>query len=112
MAELVDGTVKGGRHPQQSVSGCHVPGVAPSARDLQADSVVVSDPAMIIMQPNSDGRVSIGLAPYCPYAKKKQVRIMRSGIVATMEVEGEMENEYRRIFGSGIVVANSSKIAL
>lgn len=80
--------------------------------DLQADSVVVSDPAMIIMQPNSDGRVSIGLAPYCPYAKKKRITIMRSGIVATMEVEGEMENEYRRIFGSGIVVANSSKIAL
>lgn len=71
----------------------------------------VENAAAIIAQPTADGRgVSIGLAPYLPYSHDKKIMIYRHACVATFQPDRQLSNEYNRIFGSGIVIANAGSL--
>lgn len=70
--------------------------------------VLLDKPAQIIMQPTQQG-MSVGLVPFMPYSIGK-VTVNESAIVSSAEADPELENEYRRIFGSGLVVASAGSI--
>lgn len=66
-----------------------------------AETYRVENPAAIITQPTADGRgVNIGLAPYLPYSKDKNIRIFRHACAAAFEPDIQLVNEYNRIFGT------------
>lgn len=67
----------------------------------------VEDPAVIVLQQTERG-VGVSIAPYMPYAKN--IFITKSGLVAVGDPDTNLENEYNRIFGSGIVVAPAGSI--
>ena len=72
--------------------------------------LVVDKPATIMVQQNEQGQVGVGLAPYMPYVSGK-VFINRSAVASEGTPEIKMENEYSRIFGSGIEIASAGAIA-
>jgi hypothetical protein len=49
--------------------------------------------------------VGVGIAPYMPYAEGK-VTIRITAIAAEADADQKLVNEYNRLFGSGIVIAN------
>ena len=69
----------------------------------------LKSPAVIIVQQTEQG-VGIGLAPYMPYVNGN-VTLSKSAVASHGIPEVKMENEYRRIFGSGIQIAQAGSLA-
>ena len=65
----------------------------------------LKDPAAIVIQQTAKG-VGVALAPYMPYANS-EITLYASAIVSESTPNLDMENEYSRIFGSGIQVVSS-----
>ena len=65
---------------------------------------VVNEPASVMLQ-ERDGGMGVGIAPYMPYAEGK-VNIRLNAIAAEADADQKLVNEYNRLFGSGIVIAN------
>lgn len=70
----------------------------------------LENPASIQLQQTANG-VGVGIAPYMPYAKGK-VYLYKHSIASEAVADEKMENEYRRIFGSGIQVVSAGSIKL
>jgi hypothetical protein len=74
-----------------------------------SDAYDLKSPATIIVQQTEQG-VGIGLAPYMPYVTGN-VCLNKSAVASHGTPEVKMENEYRRIFGSGIQIAQAGSLA-
>lgn len=74
------------------------------------DPVVVKNPAQIVIQQTDGGRVGAAFAPFLPFAKDNTVTFYGRSIVGECEIDINLQNEYNRIFGSGIVVATADNI--
>ena len=68
----------------------------------------LSDPAAIVIQQTEKG-VGVGLAPYMPYALS-EITLNTTAVVSEASPNLNMENEYNRIFGSGIQIASASAL--
>lgn len=67
---------------------------------------VVKEPATIHMVPQGQGTsFGIGLIPFMPYVEGK-VTISKDKVVIVAEPTVEMRNNYSKMFGSGIEIAN------
>jgi hypothetical protein len=71
---------------------------------------VFKNPAAIVVQQTSDGRVGAAFAPFTPFAKDNVVHIYKTAIAGHMEVDVKLINEYNRIFGSGIMIASANEM--
>ena len=71
------------------------------------ESITLKNPAVILMRQTEDGRFTVALAPYMAYAEFGTVIIYRTAIAADCEPDVKMVNEYSRIYGSGIEIANT-----
>jgi hypothetical protein len=69
-----------------------------------ADHFEMKNPAVIVMQQTNDG-LGVALAPYMPYATGN-TQLMKQAIASQATPDVKMENEYNRIFGSGIQIAS------
>lgn len=67
---------------------------------------VLKAPAVVVMQQTADGKYGVGLQPFAPLADGL-VTLFKSSLAATFDVNTQIENEYSRLFGSGIVIANT-----
>jgi len=70
---------------------------------------LLESPAAIMMQRTEQG-VGVGLAPYMPYASGK-IKLHSNAIASSADADLKMENEYNRLFGSGIQIAPAGSIA-
>lgn len=68
----------------------------------------LNSPAQIMMQQTDKG-VGVGLAPYMPYSTST-VELYRHAVAGEAFPDVKMENEYNRIFGSGIQIVSSSTL--
>ena len=66
---------------------------------------VVKEAAQLITQEIEPGRMGVGMQPFVPYSKGN-ITLYKYGINAEFEIDQQVENEYNRIFGSGIVIAS------
>lgn len=69
----------------------------------------LEDPATIMLQPTQSGGMGVGIAPYMPYVQGK-VFLYKNAIAGEGLPEQKMQNEYNRIFGSGIEIAPASAL--
>lgn len=83
-----------------------------SGEDIIADIVkldegvlVLKNPAVIVVQRSEGGQMGVGLQPYTPFATGN-VTLYKTSLIAEFEADMNLVNEYNRIFGSGIVIAN------
>jgi hypothetical protein len=74
-----------------------------------ADHIELKSPAQIVMQQTKEG-VGVALAPYMPYATKN-IELYRHAIASSAVPDVKMQNEYSRLFGSGIEIAPASALA-
>lgn len=70
--------------------------------------VELKSPAAIVLQQTERG-VGVALAPYMPYVEGNY-KIMRSAMAVEGEPNLQMQNEYSRIFGSGIQIVGAGAI--
>lgn len=70
----------------------------------------VKSPANIMLQPTESGAMGVGIAPYMPYATG-DVTIRKNAIAAEATPDIKMENEYNRVFGSGIQIAPANALS-
>jgi hypothetical protein len=74
--------------------------------DEKDDTYLVKDPANIHMVPQGNGgSFGIGLIPFMPYVDGR-LTIKKDKVVITAEPSVEMRNNYSKMFGSGIEIAN------
>jgi hypothetical protein len=69
------------------------------------NAYVLKDPAAIVIQQTQKG-VGVALAPYMPYANS-EITLYLTAIVSESTPNVDMENEYNRIFGSGIEIVSA-----
>ena len=63
----------------------------------------LESPAQIVMQQTKEG-VGVALAPYMPYASG-DIQLFQHAVASEATPDVKMENEYSRLFGSGIQLA-------
>ena len=68
----------------------------------------LDSPAVIMMQPTERG-MGVGVAPYMPYAVGG-ITLNNHAVAAIADADPKMENEYRRVFGSGIQIVPAGTI--
>lgn len=73
------------------------------------DVIVMRNPAAIHLVPaqNSGNQFGIALMPYAPYAEFSKIKIHKDKISIEFEPTVELRNNYSKMFGSGIEIANS-----
>lgn len=73
-----------------------------------AEHIELKAPAQIVMQQTKDG-VGVALAPYMPYSSGN-IDLYRHAIASSVVPDVKMENEYSRLFGSGIQIASAGSL--
>jgi hypothetical protein len=73
-----------------------------------AEHIELKTPAQIVMQQTKEG-VGVALAPYMPYATGN-IDLYRHAIASSATPDVKMENEYSRLFGSGIQIASAGSL--
>ena len=70
----------------------------------------LNSPAQIVMQQTKDG-VGVALAPYMPYASG-EIQMYQHAVTSEAKPDVKMENEYSRLFGSGIQIVSSAPASI
>lgn len=80
--------------------------------DVEVDErgYTFSTPAQIVVQQTQDGRVGAAFAPFVPFAKDGKILFYKESIIAEIELDIKLINEYNRIFGSGIMIAAANEM--
>ena len=67
----------------------------------------VRDPAAIHLVPNQNNNsYGVALMPYVPYAEFNKVTLFKDKIMAEFDPSPDLRNNYSKMFGSGIEIAN------
>lgn len=77
------------------------------------DHIKLKNPATIRVQQTAPGQFQIGLGPFMPTAEEERndrvIELNRIAVVATANPKRDILNEYNKIFGSNIVLADLGK---
>ena len=71
---------------------------------------VVKEAVTLVYRPQEGGKMTVGFAPFMPYAQGS-ISIYDSSILAIGDPQDDLKNEFNRIFGSGIVLAQANDSA-
>ena len=67
----------------------------------------VEQPAVLMPMPDGTGNsVQMGMVPWQPFSKSKQFSIPKDWVVTLSEPAEDIENGYRKSYGSGIDVTS------
>lgn len=72
-------------------------------------AMVIENGVTLVYHQNKEGTVSVGFSPFMPY-HDGTIAIYHTSIAAVTDVKKELLNEYNRIYGSGIVLADASQL--
>ena len=69
---------------------------------------VIKEPAAVHLVPNENQRGTFGIAmiPFMPYAEFSKITVKKAQIAIELEPTMELRNNYNKMFGSGIQIAN------
>lgn len=73
-----------------------------------ATSIILEDAVTLVYQQTEKGQMSVGFAPFMPYADGS-ITLYTTSIASVAEPKQQIRNEYTRIF-TGIVVASPGSI--
>jgi len=75
---------------------------------LKPNEIVMRNPAAIHLVPAQNGGNQFGIAlmPYAPYADFNKITIKMDKVSVEFEPTVELRNNYSKMFGSGIEIAN------
>lgn len=64
----------------------------------------VSDPAVLMPMSSANDKMQMAMVPWQPFSKCKEFDISKRWIITVSEPTQEVEDNYRKIFGSGIEI--------
>lgn len=74
------------------------------------NSKVIKDPVTLVYRPKEDGTMTVGFAPFMPYSEGN-ITLYDTSILGVGEPQKDLKDEFDRIFGSGIVIAQANDAA-
>ena len=74
--------------------------------DWNEETKIITNP--VIMLPV--GKDQLGFSPWIPYVEEKEVPLKEQHIVTVLTPDKRLQNEYNRIYGSGLIVPDADKI--
>lgn len=74
------------------------------------DAKVIKEAATLVYRRQDDGQMTVGFAPFMPYANGS-ITLYDSSILGITDAQDDLKNEFNRIFGTGIVVAQANDAA-
>lgn len=83
--------------------------VIADVKKIDNETYTVESPAVIMLQQTQSGQMGVGIAPYMPYISG-EVIIRKTAIASEGIPEIKMQNEYSRLFGSGIEIAPANAL--
>jgi len=72
------------------------------------NTIIMKEPVQVIIQPTKDGPM-MGFSPFLDYAMEFNtgIKIMMNDVLCITTPSRELENQYNKVFGSGIQIASS-----
>lgn len=69
---------------------------------------IIKEPAAVHLVPNQNQTSTFGIAmiPFMPYAEGSKITVKKEAIAIELDPTVEMRNNYNKMFGSGIQIAN------
>lgn len=74
------------------------------------NTIKLKDAAELVVNEIEPGKAGVGLQPFIPYGKNHLLYV--SSVAAEFELDKQIENEYNRIFGAGIVIASANSLPI
>jgi len=73
--------------------------------EVKDDKVILDTPAMMVpMRGGTADQVQMGLGPWVPFTSDKKIEVSLDWVVFMVEPEEAITDNYRQMFGSGLVV--------
>lgn len=76
-----------------------------------SDAKIINDAVTLVYRPQEGGKMTVGFAPFMAYAEG-QIALYNISILAISDPQEDLKNEFNRLFGSGIVIAQANDAAL
>ena len=74
--------------------------------DWNEETNIITNP--VIMVPVS--KAQLGFSPWIPYVEEEEVLLKEQHIVTILTPDNKLQNEYNRIYGSGLIVPDVDRI--
>ena len=72
------------------------------------NTVEIDTPLQIVVVPTSnDNQFTVGLAPFMPFASTKKFSYSKDHVMLHYEPAPELNNDYNRVTGKGIIIPKS-----
>ena len=70
-------------------------------------ALLIKNPMVIMSRHDPETQqMKVGMMPFAPFSAGESVQIYPHAVMADYEPQRDLLNEYNRMFGSGIVIAN------
>jgi len=75
---------------------------------IDDNTIIMKEPVQVIIQPTKDGPM-MGFSPFLDYAIEFNtgIKIVMNDVLCITTPSRELENQYNKVFGSGIQIASS-----
>ena len=74
--------------------------------DWNEETNIITNP--VIMVPVS--KAQLGFSPWIPYVEEEEVPLKEQHIVTILTPDNKLQNEYNRVYGSGLIIPDADKI--
>ena len=74
--------------------------------DWNDEKYIITNP--VVMLPV--GKDQLGFSPWVPYVDEKEIHLKEQHIITVLTPDKKLQNEYNRVYGSGLIVPPTDKI--
>ena len=74
--------------------------------DWDSDTLTISNP--VVMIPVSKDQ--LGFQPWCPLSEEEDIKLKEKHIIAVLTPDTKLQNEFSRVYGSGLVVPEENEL--
>ena len=74
--------------------------------DWNEEKYTITNP--VVMLPV--GKDQLGFSPWIPYVEEEEVSLKEQHFVTVLTPDNKLQNEYNRVYGSGLIVPDADKL--
>tara|TARA_Y100000310_G_scaffold142514_1_gene142050 strand:- start:1389 stop:1664 length:276 start_codon:yes stop_codon:yes gene_type:complete len=71
------------------------------------EGIIIEKPVVLMQMPGDRGQIQMGMVPWQPFSKSDKFSISKEWVVTISDPAEDIENGYRKQFGSGIDLPTS-----
>ena len=74
--------------------------------DWNEETKIITNPVVMIPV----AKDQLGFSPWVPYVDEEEIHLKEQHIVTILTPDKKLQNEYNRVYGSGLIVPDADKI--